>query len=118
MASIVEAAVPLIALACLCIPAHAQRADSHKSPADTPLVKREIPKDSSVFDKFNLKETDSGGKVQQRLELDILKDKDTFLYGNKTTNYPTSRNPGQEFQPAIPQTTPRDTYSIGIGRRF
>ena len=112
-------ATSLAALAFLCTPAQAQDADKAKpAPGQHRVMTRDVPKESSVLDKFDLKTTDPGSKVQQRLELDVLKDKDLFLFGNKTTTYPTARNPGQEFQPAIPQTSPKDTYSIGIGRRF
>ena len=101
---------PLVALAYLCAPALAQDADKTQPHA--------ADRDAPILNKFDLKTTDSGTKVQQRLELDISKDKDLFLFGNKTTAYPTARNPGQEFQPAIPQASPKDTYSIGIGKRF
>jgi len=109
----------LLALTCLFAPAQAQDADKTKPAAGQPrVITREAPKESSVLDKLDLTTTDSGGKVQRRLELDLSKDKDLFLFGNKTTTYPTTRSPGQEFQPAIPQASPKDTYSIGIGRRF
>lgn len=109
----------LIALTCLCLPVQAQEADKTKPPSgDQDIVKQDIPKDASVFDKLNMKTTDTGREVRQRLELDVLKDKDTFVFGSRTTTYPTARNPGQEFQPVLPQTQPKDTYSIGIGKRF
>ena len=109
----------MIALACLFAPAQAQDADTAKTPpAQQRVIDRDVPKERSLLDKFNLKSTDSGSTVRQRLELDLSKDKDVFIFGDKTTTYPTTRNPGQEFQPAIPQAAPKDTYSIGIGTRF
>jgi hypothetical protein len=109
----------LTALACLGAPVQAQDTDKTKpATGQHRVITPDAPKGSSVIDRFDLKTTDSGSNVRQRLEVDILKDKDTFIFGDKTTMYPTARNPGQEFQPAIPQTSPKDTYSIGIGRRF
>ena len=118
MPGIVKTAAPLIVLAGLLLPAQAQNADKTKPPADQkPVVTREAPKDP-LLGKFDLKTTDTGDQVRQRLEMDLSKDKDVFLFGNRTTTYPTTRNPGQDYQPAIPQASPKDTYSIGIGKRF
>jgi len=114
----------LAAMACLATAAAAQTApgvNSAEPVAREPrVVPRETPKEKTPLDQFDLKTTDTGDKVQQRLQLDISKDKDVFIYGKKTTTYPTSRNPGQDFQPMIPQAAPKDSFSIGIGigRRF
>jgi hypothetical protein len=110
----------LIVMTWFCASAQAQTQTT--TPAQTlatqpRAVPRETPKETRPFD---LKTTDTGDMVQQRLKLDIAKDKDVFIYGNKTTTYPTGRSPGQDFQPAIPQTAPKDSFGIGIGvgRRF
>jgi len=120
MPGIVKAAASLTVLAGLLLPAQAQDADKTNPPADQkPVVTREAPKDP-LLGKFDLKTTgtDSGEQVRQRLELNLSNDKDLFLFGNRTTTYPTTRNPGQDYQPALPQASPKDTYSIGIGKRF
>jgi hypothetical protein len=112
-------AASLVALAFLSAPVLAQGAGTTNPAArQQQIIQREAPREQSVIDKFDMKTTDTGKKVQQRLELELPKDKDLFVFGNRTTTYPTARNPGQEFQPAIPQAAPKDTYSIGIGRRF
>jgi hypothetical protein len=108
----------MLALVRAGLPAQAQKADGSKPPAQKPLIKREVPKEQTVLDQFNLQSTDTGREERQRLELDLSKDKDTFIFGNKTTSYPTSRRPGEEFQPALPLGQSKDTYSIGIGKRF
>jgi hypothetical protein len=108
---------------CLCAVMQAQAqtaAPAQNAPAQPRAVPRETPKEITPLDTFDLKTTDTGDKVQQRLKLDISKDKDVFIYGNRTTTYPTGRSPGEDFQPAIPQTAPKDSFSIGVGvgRRF
>jgi hypothetical protein len=113
--------VTLIVMMCLCAAAQAQTATPVQNTIAQPrAVSRETPKETTPLDKLDMKTTDTGDKVQQRLQLDISKDKDVFIYGNKTTTYPTGRSPGQDFQPAIPQTAPKDSFGIGIGvgRRF
>lgn len=95
--------------------------NAEPTPSQSHVVPRDTPKEATPLDKFDLKTTDTGDKVQQRLQLDISRrDEGLFLYGNKTTTYPTARDAGQDFQPAIPQASPKDSYSIGIGvgRRF
>jgi hypothetical protein len=110
----------LIVMTCLCAAAQAQTAAPVQNTTQPRAVSRETPKEATPLDKLDMKTTDTGDKVQQRLQLDISKDKDVFIYGNKTTTYPTGRSPGQDFQPAIPQTAPKDSFGIGIGvgRRF
>jgi hypothetical protein len=113
--------LPLILVVGLCTTSHAQDVDSTPAkPAPAPpLAKKEAPKPSTPMDRFDMKTIDTGRQVQQRLELDVPNSKDTFIFGNKTTTYPGARNPGQIYQPPVPQQqTPQDRYSIGIGKRF
>lgn len=79
-------------------------------------LSRHVPTLSSPMDELNLTTTDTGRDVERRLELAIPDSKDTFIFGDKTTSYPLSRKPGDDFtRPLVP---PQDHYSIGIGKRF
>jgi hypothetical protein len=103
----------------LCVSAQAQTVDAPKSePGQKSAAPREVPKPSSPMDRFDVKTTDTGRNLQRRLELDVPTSKDTFIFGDKTTTYPMGRDPGTIYQPPVPQQTPQDRYSIGIGRRF
>lgn len=111
--------LPLIIMIGLCASAQAQDAgDLPAKPKPVPTISKAVPKLSSPMDQFDMKTIDSGRKLQQRLELDVPNNKDTFVFGNKTTTYPMGRDPGQLYQSPIPQQTPQDRYSIGIGKRF
>jgi hypothetical protein len=106
-------------LAALCIPAQAQETDKKTAPAKPQRVApAETPKASSPLDRFNMTTNDTGEKMQYRLELNLSKNNDLFLFGDRTTSYPTARKPYEDYQPSLPQVPPKDTYSIGIGRRF
>jgi len=111
--------LPLIITIGLCSSAQAQDAGNlPDTPKPAPTISKQVPKLSSPMDRFDMKTIDSGRKLQQRLELDVPNNRDTFIFGNKTTVYPMGRDPGQLYQSPIPQQTPQDRYSIGIGKRF
>ena len=106
----------LIALAC--VHANAQTDETSKpKPQQKPGPKysRPVPKEASPFDNVDVKSTDTGDKVQQRLKFGLDKDKDIFLYGNRATIYPSDRKPGEDYQPRIPLSTPKDSFGVGIG---
>ena len=77
-------ATALAALALLTTVAHAQSPTSNSKAAEPTasqrtVVPRETPKEATPLDPFEMKTTDTGDKVQQRLKLDLSKDKDLFL---------------------------------------
>lgn len=110
----------LVVLACLCAgAAYAQSAKTTAPQQKSPTLKSNgLSKQSTPTDDFSLKTTDSGDSVQNKLEFDLPNDKNTYIFGKKTTTYAIPRSPGELNTPDLPGQSTQSHFSIGIGKRF
>jgi hypothetical protein len=108
-------AAAMVASVCLVSPAQADEAAKSKAAPEKKAEKTLPLKEASPFDNFNVKSTDTGDQVKSRLKIDLGKDNNFYLYGDRATIYPSGRKPGEDYQPNIPQATSKDSFGLGIG---
>ena len=76
---------------------------------------REEPKAFVPPRGIDLNTKDTGDRVQRRLELDLDKNRGLFLYGDQTTAHPLGRRSGEDYQPNLPNSSPKDSFGVGVG---